>query len=72
MHLQQGQGHRKSISAPVLTKKTKQILQKFKKFQFFCVVDNLMRETRSKFQVIWTFEQLSVKKTNRTKTVHEQ
>ena len=38
----------------------------------FCVVDNLMREAHSKFHVIWTYEQLSAKKTNQAKIVHEQ
>ena len=36
-------------SAPALTKKSKQILEKFKIFQFFYVVYNLMREVRSNF-----------------------
>ena len=36
------------------------------------MVDNLMREARPIFQVIWTYEKLSAKKTNPTKTVHEQ
>ena len=49
---------------PRWRKKSKQILEKFKKFQFFCVVDNLLRETRSKFQVIWIYEKLSAKETN--------
>ena len=49
---------------PPLWKKSKQILENFKKFPFFCVVDNLMREVRSNFQIIWTSEQLSAKKTN--------
>ena len=50
-------------SAPALTKKSKQILEKIKN-QFFCMVDDLMREVRSNFQIIWTSEQLSAKKTN--------
>ena len=37
-----------------------------------CAVENLMREARSQFQVIWTSGQLSAKKTNRAKTVYEQ
>ena len=36
------------------------------------MVDNLMRETRFKFYVTWTSKQLSTKKTNQVKTVHEQ
>ena len=36
------------------------------------MVDNLMREARSKFQVIWTYEKLSAKKKNWARKVHEQ
>jgi hypothetical protein len=48
-------------SAPALTKKSKQILEKF---NFFCMVDDLMREVCSNFQIIWSSEQLSAKKIN--------
>ncbi|XP_044394644.1 uncharacterized protein [Triticum aestivum] len=69
--------NRKSNSVPRLIcsrleKKSKEILGKFKKIQFFWVVDNLMREVRSKFQLIWTSDKLSAKNTNRVKTVREQ
>ena len=50
-------------SAPTLKKIQKKILEKFKKFQFFMVVDNLTREVGPKIQLIWASEQLSAKKT---------
>ena len=54
-----------SSSAPEPTKKIKTNTSKIQKIpNKICVVDNLMREARSKFQVIWTYEQLSAKKTN--------
>ena len=53
-------------AAPALTKNSKQILKNFKnsKKKKIWVVDNLMREVRSNFQIIYTSEQLFAKKTN--------
>ena len=59
-------------SAPVqkkIRKKFRKIQKNLKKIE---VVDNLMREVRPNFQDIWTYVQLSAKKTNQTKTVYEQ
>ena len=59
-------------SAPVQNK----IRKKFRKIQKIPkkieVVDNLMREMRPNFQNIWTYVQLSAKKTNQTKIVYKQ
>ena len=52
-------------------KKIQNNTRKIQKIQFFWVVDNLMHEVRSKFQLIWTFWKLSAKKTNRVKIVRE-
>ena len=55
-----------SISEPrlICTRSRKKSQKIFKKIIFFCMVHNLVCEVRSKFQLIWTSEQLSAKKTN--------